>query len=194
MADQKQRLRKAMRHCRSALPQERAAALSRLIQTSALTLPCYRSAGAVLLYAAVGNEVATNLIFDDAVRGGRCVFFPVPDPAAGILYFRSARSPGELGEGAFGIPQPRGGDRFEPGRADAVLFVPGLAFGRQGQRLGRGGGFYDRFLASTGPAVTAVGLAYSFQVLDRIPQDPWDRRLDYVVTECAVLDAANPGS
>ena len=70
--------------------------------------------------------------------------------------------------------------------AGAVVFVPGLAFGAQGQRLGRGGGFYDRFLASTGPGITTVGLGYSFQVLEWLPEEPWDRRLDYVVTERAI--------
>jgi 5-formyltetrahydrofolate cyclo-ligase len=194
MADQKHRLRKAMRKCRETLPREQARALSRLIQTTALGLECYRRAAAVLLYAAVGDEVATNLIFEDASSAGRPVFYPVADPDAGSLDFRAVVTPGDLRPGHFGIPEPHDGERFEPQHhAAAVIFVPGLVFSASGQRLGRGGGFYDRFLASTGPGMTAVGLGYSFQVLERLPQEPWDRRLAYVVTERAVLDARHPG-
>jgi 5-formyltetrahydrofolate cyclo-ligase len=194
MADQKHRLRKAMRKCRHALPREQARALSRSIQTTVLGLECYRRAVAVLLYAAVDNEVATDLIMDDALLLGRSVFFPAVDPDGGALDFRAVLAPGDLHSGHFGIPEPRGGERFAPADdAAAVIFVPGLAFSVSGQRLGRGGGFYDRFLASTGPGVTAVGLAYSFQVLERLPQEPWDRRLHYVVTERAVLDPHHPG-
>jgi 5-formyltetrahydrofolate cyclo-ligase len=194
MADQQHHLRKVMRKCRDALPGEQARALSHSIQTSALELECYRCAAAVLLYAAVGNEVATNLIFDDARSAGRAVFYPVADPAAHRLDFRAVLSRDDLRPGHFGIPEPGDGHRFEPRHdAPAVVFVPGLALSLSGQRLGRGGGFYDRFLASTGPGVTAVGLAYSFQVLESLPQEPWDRRLAYVVTERAVHDARNPG-
>jgi len=194
MADQKHRLRKVMRNCRDALPPEQARALSRSVQTRALTLECYRRAAAVLLYAAVGNEVATDLIFDDALSAGKPLFYPVADPAARSLDFRAVLSTDDLRPGHFGIPEPGGVERFEPQRGDAaVVVVPGLAFSASGQRLGRGGGFYDRFLASTGPGVTAVGLAYSFQVLERLPQESWDQRLAYVVTERAVLDARDPG-
>jgi 5-formyltetrahydrofolate cyclo-ligase len=194
MADQKHRLRKAMRKCRNALPQEQARALSRLIQTTVLHLECYRRAAAVLLYAAVDNEVDTNLIFEDAAAAGHPVFYPIADPGAGNLDFRTVHAPGDLRPGHFGIPEPDGGERFDPEHgAPAVVFVPGLAFSAGGQRLGRGGGFYDRFLASTGPGMTAIGLGYSFQVLERLPQEPWDRRLAYVVTERAVLDARRPG-
>ena len=72
---------------------------------------------AVLLYAAVGNEVATNLIFDDARSAGRPVYFPVADPAAHSLDFRAVRSSDDLRPGHFGIPEPSDGERFEPGSA-----------------------------------------------------------------------------
>jgi 5-formyltetrahydrofolate cyclo-ligase len=194
MADQKHRLRKVMRECRRTLPPEQARALSCSIQSRALRLPFYREAAAVLLYAPVANEVATDLIFADACAAQRRIYYPVADPAARRLEFRAVASLDQLREGSFGIPQPRSGARFEaePGMA-AVVFVPGLAFSVNGQRLGRGGGFYDRFLDSTGPGLTAIGLGYSFQVLECLPQDRWDRRLACVVTEHAVHGAGCPG-
>ncbi len=187
MADQKHRLRKVMRECRDALLPEQARALSHSIQTRTLRLRCYREAAAVLLYAAVGNEVATELIFEDARASSRPVYYPVADPATHRLDFRAVAALEELREGSFGIPQPMDGESFalEQGMA-AVVFVPAIAFSVNGQRLGRGGGFYDRFLNSTGPGITSVGLGYSFQVLERLPQAQWDRQLACVVTEDAV--------
>ncbi|HXR36998.1 MAG TPA: 5-formyltetrahydrofolate cyclo-ligase [Candidatus Binataceae bacterium] len=190
MAEEKHRLRKAMRKCRDALPLEQAWALSRSVQIRAIGLDCYRRACVVLLYCAIGNEVATTLIFEDALDGARRVFYPKADPASGTIQFHAVSAPDDLRPGSFGIPQPHGGEQLQPAEMDgAVIFVPGLAFTGCGLRLGRGGGFYDRFLASTGPGVTAVGLGYAFQMLERIPREPWDRRLDYVVTERAVHDA-----
>ena len=194
MADQKHRLRKVMRKCRAALPSERALALSRSVQTRAIALDCYRHAAAVLLYAAVDNEVATTLILEHALAAGRRVFYPVADVATGRLDFRAVAALADLRPGHFGIPEPLTGRPIEPGQLrGAVVFVPLIAFGAGGERLGMGGGYYDRFLASTGPEVTAVGLGYSFQRLERVPQDPWDRRLDYVLTEHAVFEPRRAG-
>ena len=72
----------------------------------------------------------------------------------------------------------------------ALICVPGVAFGPAGQRLGRGGGYYDRSIAALAPQTVTAGLAYSFQVLDRLPESPDDRRLGLIVTESAVHRAA----
>jgi hypothetical protein len=64
--------------------------------------------------------------------------------------------------------------------------VPGVAFGLEGQRLGRGGGHYDRFIGQLGGEAITVGLAFSFQLLDRIPETGLDRRLNFIVTESEV--------
>jgi 5-formyltetrahydrofolate cyclo-ligase len=193
MADEKHRLRKAIRNCRDALPPEQARALSQSVQSRAIGLACYRRARVVLLYSAIGNEVATTLIFADALDGARRVFYPKADPVSRTLRFHAVSALDELGPGSFGVAEPRAGAPLMAAEIEgAVIFVPGVAFAGCGQRLGMGGGFYDRFLASTGPGVTAVGLGYSFQMLEGMPDDPWDRRLDYVVTERAVYDARCP--
>jgi 5-formyltetrahydrofolate cyclo-ligase len=63
-----------------------------------------------------------------------------------------------------------------------LIIVPGVAFGRQGERLGMGGGFYDRFLARI-PDVIRVVLAFDFQLLDELEQQHWDQPVDWIVTE-----------
>ncbi len=67
-----------------------------------------------------------------------------------------------------------------------VILVPGLAFGRNGARLGRGAGFYDRFL-SAHPHALRAGIAFSDQVLDSLPEDPHDQRMDILLTDAGMI-------
>lgn len=74
-------------------------------------------------------------------------------------------------------------------RFPAVAFVPGVGFDLTGMRLGRGRGFYDRALAALRNAgdVCAVGLAFECQIVAELPGDPWDQRMDYIVSERRVI-------
>jgi 5-formyltetrahydrofolate cyclo-ligase len=74
------------------------------------------------------------------------------------------------------------------------MIVPGLAFDAQGNRLGRGGGWYDRLLGATGGAAVPVALAYEFQIVDEVPVRQWDRAVNYIVTERRVIDCARERS
>jgi 5-formyltetrahydrofolate cyclo-ligase len=188
VADEKKNLRAIMIACRDALHAERAAEWSESVERHVLASESYRDAAAVVLYAAVGNEVSTDLILSDAIASGRAVFYPRVDAATGTIVARRIRNRSELARGAYGILEP-------PALAEALdrknfanilVCVPGVAFGREGQRLGRGGGHYDRFIGQFGGEATSVGLAYSFQLLDRIPETGLDRRLNFIVTESAV--------
>jgi 5,10-methenyltetrahydrofolate synthetase len=73
-----------------------------------------------------------------------------------------------------------------------VILVPGLAFGRNGARLGRGAGFYDRFL-NAHPHALRAGVAFSDQVLDSLPEDPHDQRMDIVLTDAGMISMNSYG-
>lgn len=167
--------------------------MSLCIQREVIASAEYRGAGAVVLYASKGNEVATDAIFADAIASGRAVFYPriKTDPrdrsvrtiVAGRVRDRSDLQPDALGI----IAPPESAERLDRQKfSSIVICVPGVAFGLEGQRLGRGGGYYDRFLGQFGAEAIGVGLAYSFQLLDRIPETEFDRRLNIIVTESAV--------
>jgi 5-formyltetrahydrofolate cyclo-ligase len=188
VADEKKNLRAIMIACRDALPGGRAAAMSESVERRVLASEFYRDASAIVLYAAIGNEVSTDRILSDALASGRAVFYPRLDTATGAIVARRIRDRAELADGAYRIPEP-------PASADALdrksfakvlVCVPGVAFGLEGQRLGRGGGHYDRFIGQLGGEAITVGLAYSFQLLDRIPETGLDRRLNFIVTESDV--------
>ncbi len=191
VADEKQYLRAVLNRTRAALPGSRARALSAKIQSLVLGAGFYRNARTIVLYAPLGNEVATGAILDDALAAARTVLYPRLEPGAQVLGLAPVRSRAELGPGAFGIPEPGpSSGAADPGwLGESLVVVPGVAFSPRGERLGRGGGHYDRLLSELAPQTVTVGLAYSFGLLDRIPQEQWDRRLDYVVTESAIYAA-----
>jgi len=89
----------------------------------------------------------------------------------------------DLVPGPFGIAAPPPDAPARILRAGDVVLVPGLAFDARGWRLGRGGGFYDRAFPPDVPGPLLVGVAYAFQLLDAVPHDSRDRRVDAIVTE-----------
>jgi 5-formyltetrahydrofolate cyclo-ligase len=187
VADEKKNLRAIMIACRDALPGERAA-WSEVVERRVLASEAYRDASAVVLYAAIRNEVSTDSILADALSSGRAVFFPRIDTATGMIVALRIRDRSELVRGTYGILEPPDSAEVLDRKSFAKILVcvPGVAFGREGQRLGRGGGHYDRFIGQLGGEAISVGLAYSFQLLDRIPETGLDRRLNFIVTESVV--------
>src|SRR5690349_5614853 len=188
VADQKSYLRAILKRTCESLAPDLAAALSATIQSSILGADFYRRAAALVLYSPIGNEVSTDAIFDDALRAGRVVYYPrVSGDALALIRVRGRA---ELKPGAFGILEPSSNPAIDPAALhDALVVVPGLGFTPRGERLGRGGGHYDRLLSELSAQAITVGLAYSFQMLDCVPQAERDRRLNFVVTESAIHPA-----
>jgi 5-formyltetrahydrofolate cyclo-ligase len=193
VADEKKTLRAILSESRDALIPESAAALSEIIQSRVIESEFYRAASAIVLYAAKGNEVSTDIILAESLSAGRAVFYPRVDVASGTIVARRVRDSAELHRGAFGILEPpESADELDCSKfRQIIICVPGVAFGLEGQRLGRGGGHYDRFIGQLGDDAISVGLAYSFQLLDRIPETGLDRRLNYILTESAVHRACD---
>jgi len=188
VADEKKNLRAIMIACRDALPGEHAAATSESVVRRVLASEFYRDASSIVLYASTGKEVSTDLIVADALASGRAVFYPRVDTATGTMTARRVRDRSELVRGSYGMLEPPASSEPLDSKslANILVCVPGVAFGREGQRLGRGGGHYDRFIGQLGGEAITVGLAYSFQLLDRIPETGLDRRLNFIVTESAI--------
>lgn len=84
--------------------------------------------------------------------------------------------------GAFGIEEPTG-EIEVPAQDIDLIIVPARAFTRRGERLGRGGGFYDKYMSLSGFRAYKIGIAYSVQIFDSLPCDTHDIKVDEVVTE-----------
>ncbi|MCY3617590.1 MAG: 5-formyltetrahydrofolate cyclo-ligase [Acidimicrobiaceae bacterium] len=187
VAEAKARLRAAMRARRAGLSPADVAAASAAVGRRLQSLPAMAEARRVAAYLAVRGEVPLDGLLD----GERREVFTLPRVVGDDLEFVVWRDGQTLEPGAFGIPEPVGGEVVAFADHDLVL-VPLTAFDGGCHRLGQGGGFYDRALAALAPGAArpvTVGVAHSFQQVDVVPRDSWDVPLDAVVTETGLVIA-----
>jgi len=184
VADAKEDLRTILKSSRDAISYRFARDLSAQIQRRILDSSWYSESRTVVLYAAAGGEVSADTVFADAIASRRCVGFPRFDRKTNELTLCRVSGPQDLAPGAFGILEPQSEEIMDVSTLGrSTMIVPGVVFSSRCERIGRGGGHYDHLLSKIGAQTVTIGLAYSFQVLDQIPQSSWDRRLDYVATE-----------
>lgn len=132
-------------------------------------------------YYPKGSEVRTALVIGIAKEEGKKVALPrTEDYNMRFFEFEPAD---KLVEGKFGILEPM---PIKPVKQVDLLLVPGVAFDLMGSRIGYGKGYYDRFI-SEGGASFSMGLAYSIQVVNKLPIGRFDRRLGALATENAIL-------
>ena len=157
---------------------------SEAIRRKVFRLTAFRRARTVCCYVALPYEVQTWRMIEEMLARGKQVVVPVARPGTKRLRLSEVQDPGaELGPGAHGVLEPVP-SAMRPVRArdiDLVL-VPGLAFDRRGYRLGHGHGYFDRFLARLPQTTATVGLAFRFQLLDRLPTAAHDHAVQTVLT------------
>lgn len=178
----KARLRREYLEARRALTPAQAAGRSAAIIRRLRRLKVFREAREFLIYvASKDNEVDTKPLIRRLLKNGRPVCVPIAEPGGRIAWSRLIDLD-DLEPARFGILEPRPQcRRIVPPPPAALVIVPGVAFTRDGWRIGYGGGFFDRFLAGhDGPS---CALAYEMQLLDRLAPDPHDVPVDFVVTE-----------
>jgi 5-formyltetrahydrofolate cyclo-ligase len=185
-AFEKNLLREKMRALRRQLDPAWKAAASQAIVSHLEALPVFQQARVIHTYVAWRNEVDTHDLIRRLLREGRRIAVPKVETATGQLqqYFIADFS--ELQNGAFGIlePSPDPDRLAAPSQFDLVL-VPGLAFDRAGNRLGMGKGHYDRFLAEV--RTPKIALAFEFQLVEKLPVEAHDQRVNMIITEKNVL-------
>lgn len=191
MRAEKARLRERFRAARLALsPLDRAHASAEIV-ARVRALPEWAAARTVGLYwpLASRGEVDVRPLQAAARASGRAVAFPaVLSSAPPALAFRRVERDGDLVAGRWGLREPApSAPHVEPGALDLVV-VPAFGAGRDGGRIGHGGGFYDAFLPRTGAA--RVGVVYASCLVDTLPAENHDARLDVVVTEHEVTRIA----
>lgn len=159
---------------RKAIAPGDSAAWSAAVMDKIAALDAFRRAKTVLAYWPLPGEVDTTSL---VTSGQKRFILPVVDGDDLIL---KQYDPARMAPGAFGILEPTADAvTVQPEEIDFAI-IPGVAFDPEGGRLGRGRGFYDRLL----PALRCpkAGVAFPFQMIDRIPTDPWDIPMDIVVT------------
>jgi 5-formyltetrahydrofolate cyclo-ligase len=165
---------------RSRIPQQERAVAGRALRDTVLEMPQVEMAGTIAAYYSIGTEPETHGLIYALWKRGTYVLLPVLLPD-GDLDWASYEGPDSLVPGPRGLLEPgepsRGTDAVR--RADVVL-VPALAIDRSGNRLGRGGGSYDRTLARVAPLIPVIALLYDDELLDTVPTAPHDRPVTHV--------------
>ena len=156
-------------------------AKSRVISDLIFDLPAYRKAKAIMLYVALDEEVDMHSILQRAFRDKKHVLLPVVVAETDELICAELFSPERMKPGKYGIMEPEHWSSPFPTRELDMVLVPGLAFDKKNYRLGRGKGYYDRFLAKLHSKVSTVGLAFDVQLTDLLPVEPHDVKMDLVV-------------
>ncbi len=147
-------------------------------------LTAFRRARTVCCYVALPYEVQTWRMIEAMLSRDKRVVVPLMRARSKELALSEVRDPAEeLCPGRFGVWEPRpSAVRPVPVTALDLVVVPGLAFDRRGHRLGHGHGYFDRLLARVPDATPTVGLAYAFQLLDRLPVSSHDHAVTTVLT------------
>lgn len=140
--------------------------------------PAFRAATTVLLYHSLKDEVDTHEFIRKWSREKRIL---LPVVVGDDLELRLYTRPEDLKPGAYGIEEPTG-ELFTDYADIDFIVVPGVAFDRNGNRLGRGKGYYDRLLPRI-PSAYKAGICFPFQLVEKVPAEPFDIRMDEIITQ-----------
>lgn len=188
---EKARMRARVISARSILSAQQRGEAGRQIRDALLSLPEVQMAGTVAAYYSIGSEPDTRGLVFALWKRGTYVLLPLLRPD-GDLDWASYEGPESLVAGPRGLQEPGEAARGAGAVASAdVVLVPALAVDGQGNRLGRGGGSFDRALARVGPLIAVIALLYDSELVDRVPVEGHDTpvravvRPGYGVTTCA---------
>lgn len=157
---------------------------SQTITQKLYALPGYRAANVVAAYASFGSELDTSGFLASVLADGKQLVLPRIIRAQRELELRQVSDLGaELVQGVWGIREPAERCPIIPVTQVEFMLVPGVAFTAGGARLGYGGGYYDRLLASLPRRVVRIAAAFELQMVDYLPEGPHDQRVDQVVTQ-----------
>lgn len=187
---------------RDALTCAERAAYSKEIIQKIIESECYQKASALLVYMSFRSEVETEMLIEKALKDQKSVF--IPAVSGREMEFFRITSLNELKSGYQGILEPaqeaetsyRTWMRQKENMTEKTLLcMPGAAFDRERNRIGYGGGYYDRYLSALSAElgekngdIETIALAFSCQIFDEIPREPHDLRPDGIVTEREIIE------
>ena len=181
----KKLLRREIKNRLAQIPAEEFSAAGSLAAAFVRASPLWKQNDSVLLFLSAKDEIDTHPLLKTALEDGKAVFVPRVKNKK-MFFCRISELCGPWGIGTYGIKEPLSDIVLETADFPALIFTPGLAFDRQGNRLGRGGGYYDRFLSSLDESkleYAAAGFCLDFQIQASVPADAMDKRVSFLATE-----------
>lgn len=168
-------------------PNDRAAKDEKII-ASIESLPEFKQAKAVLMYIAIHGEVDLTKLFEDYKEEKKFVL-PRINRTDNSLDLYHINSLDDLVKGTFSVPEPKEDlEEMQP-KDIGLVIVPGVAFAKDGHRVGYGGGFYDRLLKKL--TCPKIGVAYEFQIVENVQGEDHDETVDILITETETTHIPN---
>lgn len=184
---EKQRIRCEMLKTRRNLPESLVTSWSKQIADNFGSWEIYQRVESVMFYLAMPDEVQTEQLIKNTLRLGKQVCVPLLGKKYGEMTAAEITSLDELIVGKFGLkmPNPKTTSLILPSSIQMVV-VPAVAFDRNGNRLGLGAGYYDRFLTEAGNSVL-IGMAWQCQLVNQLPAEEHDIKMHYLMTENGLI-------
>jgi 5-formyltetrahydrofolate cyclo-ligase len=188
---EKEKLRKEMLHIRKQLKKTDIEIMSETMLKKVLEMELYKNSEFVLSYINFGNEPITTAFIETCIKDEKRVAAPCilnlqsPCRMASMEIFDLKD---DLEVGTFGILEPKKkyAEEINPKKIDLAI-VPAIVFDKEMNRIGYGAGYYDEYLKLLSPDCIKIGLAFDFQVKEKIPCDEHDIKMDIIVTEMEIL-------
>ena len=179
----KEELRAFMLQKRNSLTKAEVQSSSDIIMKHLFQSKEYQASTEVFTYVSYGCEVDTHKLITDCYDLGKRIFVPKVI-GNGLMEFYQIHGLTELAPGTLGILEPKEGKAMKVQDLCApLLILPGLAFDPSGNRLGFGGGYYDRYLSRLPKDAIKIALCYEFQVIPEVMTQPYDKTVDIIITE-----------
>ncbi|MCQ2496084.1 MAG: 5-formyltetrahydrofolate cyclo-ligase [Lachnospiraceae bacterium] len=181
----KQEIRKEIKAKRSMMGELEVVAYSKIIENRLLAEKVFQDAECIFAYIDCKNEVSTRNIISAALKQGKRVAVPkVMGADMGFYYIKSF---GDLKKGYAGIYEPEVANESNYAKdTKGLCIVPGVAFDKDMNRIGYGGGFYDKFFDAY-PEMYRCALGFDFQIVDKIDTESFDQKMDMIVTPSGIL-------
>ena len=173
----KKELRRQIREQKRAMTEEQIVAASARLGELFLNCQQYKDAQTIYGYLPYNQEVRTVPMLEQAMKDGKRV--AVPKCYGEEMRFIYMDDLSKVEKGYANIPEPIADDPVADDKT-ALVLMPGMAFTRDGKRMGYGGGFYDKFLAAE-PQHPTVALCYDFQMVEDLPTEDYDIPVDCVL-------------
>ena len=190
----KKRIREKLLKQRDSIPPELKSEKEFEIKDRLFSSDFFKNAQSILMYVSFRSEVDTREYLDDIIKLGKKLVLPLVDTRHKVLKLYEVKDSNELKAGYMGIPEP-GILRYRrcPLKDIDLVIIPGTGFDPKGNRLGYGGGYYDKLLSLESRElaevdhITTVALAFEEQIGEKIPSEPHDIKVDMIVTDKKII-------
>lgn len=183
----KKQVREQVIKLRDSQSEDKILSKSKIIKDELFDFEYFKKSNIIMFYVSFRSEVKTDFIIKESLKLGKKVVLPQADPKNKKLnIFQVTNFEEDLKEGIWGILEPKDACKKIDIKNIDLVIVPAVAYDMRGYRVGYGGGYYDKFLSefyNSNKNGKTIGLAYELQIIDKIPADEFDQKVNFIVTE-----------